>query len=116
MPISYDGRVFRMVANAPTGNATVDTVFHYHQNGNVVWATYEGGGVLFGTLVALADEQGRLDMRYQHVSRGGELMTGVCRSQPELLPDGRLRVYQDWKWTCGDRSTGTSIVEELQHG
>ena len=116
MPISYDGRTFRTVMNAETGNVTADTLFHYHQKGSVVWATYEGGGVLFGTLVALADEPGRLDMRYQHVSRGGELMTGICRSEPELLPDGRLRVHEAWRWTCGDHSSGTSVIEELPRG
>jgi hypothetical protein len=111
--INYDGRRFRTVVNAETGNVTADTVFSYHQRGNLVWATYEGGGVQFGTLVALADEQGILDMRYQHVSQDGQLMTGVCRSVPEILPDGRLRLHETWQWTCGDHSCGTSVIEEI---
>lgn len=113
MSVSYDGRFFRTVVNAETGDVTADTLFRYHQRGDLVWAEYEGGGVRFGTLIALADPDGNLDMRYQHVSAGGELMTGVCRSRPEVLADGRLRVHETWQWTCGDHSAGTSVIEEI---
>jgi len=40
-------------------------------------------------------------------------MTGVCRSTPELLPDGRIRLHEKWQWTCGDRASGESIIEEI---
>jgi hypothetical protein len=58
MNVSYDGRVFRTVVNAETGDVTTETLFTYHQHGKIVWATYEGGGVTFGTLVALAASDG----------------------------------------------------------
>lgn len=112
--ISYDGRRFRTIANAESGDVREDTLFEYHQDGDVVWATYSGGGVRFGTLVALADAAGRLEMRYQHISASGELRAGVCRSVPELLPDGRLRVHESWQWTTGDCSAGTSVIEEVR--
>ncbi len=79
-----------------------------------MWATYEGGQILFGTLVAKIDENGALDMRYQHVNRAGELMTGRCHSTPVLLPDNRLRLYESWRWTSGDNSAGTSVIEEIK--
>lgn len=111
--IDYDNRRFRGVANSETGEVGGDTVFRYRQRDDVVWATYEGGGVRFGTLVATVDGSGALDMRYAHVNGAGELMTGACRSTPEVLPDGRLRLHERWRWTCGDRSEGKSIVEEV---
>jgi hypothetical protein len=40
-------------------------------------------------------------------------MTGICRSTPEILPDGRIRLHEKWQWTSGDRSSGESIVEEI---
>jgi hypothetical protein len=110
--ISYDTRRFVSVSNTANGEVDARTVFHYRQRGDVVWATYEGGGVRFGTLVATVDAEGRLDMRYSHVNARGELMTGVCRSTPEVLPDGRLRLRERWRWTSGDGSEGESIVEE----
>ena len=108
----YDGRRFRPVASSG-GEVGPETVFDYRQREALVWATYEGGAVRFGTLVGTADADGRLDARYGHVNRSGELMTGECRTTPERLPDGRLRLHEEWRWTSGDRSSGTSVVEEI---
>ena len=112
-PIDYDDRRFRAVETTANGEVGDGTVFHYRQRGDVVWATYEGGGVRFGTLVAAVNGAGGLDMRYGHVNASGELMTGECRSTPEVLGDGRLRLHERWRWTSGDRSEGESVVEEI---
>lgn len=111
--VDYNGRRFASVENSATGEVGPETVFTYHQDGDVVWATYEGGAVRFGTLIATADERGNLDARYGHVNESGEIMTGECRSTPEVLPDGRIRLHEDWRWTSGDLSSGASIVEEI---
>lgn len=112
--IDYDGRRFRSLRNSGTGEVDEQTRFEYHQRGGVVWATYEGGAVRFGTLVATVDAAGVLDMRYHHVNAAGELMTGRCRSTPEVLPDGRLRLHESWQWTSGDGSQGESVIEEVR--
>jgi hypothetical protein len=114
--LDYEGRKFVSVENSPSGEVGPETVFEYHQDGDVVWATYGGGSVRFGTLVAKADGEGRLDARYGHVNTSGELMTGECSSVPELLPDGRVRLREEWRWTSGDRSSGRSVVEEVEDG
>lgn len=111
--INYDGRKFCGVANTANGEVGNQTIFQYRQRRDVVWATYEGGGVRFGTLVASVGDVGELDMRYSHVNDGGTLMTGECKSKPEVLPDGRLRLHERWRWTSGDQSEGESIVEEI---
>jgi hypothetical protein len=111
--ISYDNRQFQGVANTANGEVSDRTTFHYRQRGDVVWATYEGGGVRMGTLIATVDEAGGLDMRYAHVNASGDLMTGTCRSTPEVLLDGRLRLHERWRWTSGDESAGESVVEEI---
>lgn len=113
MSIDYDGRRFRAIENSVSGEVGGETMFEYHQRGSVVWATYHGGAVAFGTLVATADEDGRLDMRYSHVNDLGVLMTGVCATTPEVLPDGRLRLHERWRWTSGDGASGTSTLEEI---
>jgi len=113
MKIDYDGRTFKPVSNSDTGEVGAETFFHYHQRGEVVWAEYSGGAIRFGTLIAKIEADGSLDMRYQHINGNGELMTGVCRSTPELLPDGRLRLHEKWQWTSGDRSSGESVIEEI---
>jgi hypothetical protein len=111
--MNYEGLVFRSVANSEGGDVGQETTFHYRQEGQVVWATYSGGSVLFGTLLAKADDAGNLDMRYQHLTRDGGFKTGRCQSRPELLPDGRLRLHEHWEWTGGAEGAGVSIVEEI---
>ena len=36
-----------------------------------------------------------------------------CRSVPEVLADGRLRLHETWSWTEGGEGAGTSTVEEM---
>lgn len=113
MKIDYDGRKFASVRNSTRGEVGQDTVFSYRQSGDVVWADYSGGAIVRGQLIANRDDDGVLDMRYQHINTRGGLMTGVCRSTPELLPDGRIRLHENWRWTSGDCSTGESVLEEI---
>ncbi len=48
----YEGRRFVSKSNTAGGEVDSRTVFHYRQQGEIVWATYEGGEILFGTLIA----------------------------------------------------------------
>lgn len=113
MQISYGGRKFASIKNSATGEVGSETTFHYHQDGNIVWAEYSGGEIVRGHLIAVCDDDGVLDMRYHHVNRNGELMTGICVSTAEILPDGRIRLHEKWQWTCGDYSSGESTIEEI---
>jgi hypothetical protein len=113
MDFNYDGRIFRVVSNSSNGEARGETRFYYHQQQSVVWAAYGGGEVLVGNLLAKVNPDGSLDMRYQHLNQAGEFMSGECHSVPEILPDGRYRLHEKWRWTCGDKSSGESVVEEI---
>jgi len=55
---------------------------------------------------------GNIEMCYHHVNTKYELMTGICSSKPEVLKNGKIRFHEIWKWTSGDHSEGTSILEE----
>jgi hypothetical protein len=114
MKHNYDGRLFRTISNTEGGETGAETVFHYRQEGDFVWATYRGGEVAFGTLLAKADDEGRLGMRYQQLNRGGEWRAGRCLSVPEVLEDGRYRLRETWQWLTGDGSSGESVVEEFR--
>lgn len=111
--IDYDGITFRALSNTAGGDVDGDTRFHYRQSGDVVWGTYAGGAVRFGTLVARVDAEGRLDMRYQHVDTSGRFRAGRCASTPERLPDGRLRLHERWTWTEGGEGSGESSIEQI---
>jgi len=110
---NYNGRIFRAVANTSSGEVSDQTIFEYHQLGNIVTAVYHGGNIILGNLIALVDAEGKLDMRYQHINTANKLMTGICISTPELLPNGKIRLHEKWQWTCGDMSAGESVIEEV---
>ena len=115
MEFNYHNRTFVGIINTENGEVSSDTKFYYKQNGNIVWAIYEGGSIVFGTLIAKVLSDGRLDMRYQHLNEEGKFLTGKCVSTPEVLTDGRYRLHELWQWTCGDFSEGSSIVEEIKN-
>ena len=110
--ISYHNKKFRAIANSANGETSSDTIFHYKQEGNVVTASYSGGQIISGNLIALVADNSCLNMRYHQVNKKGELMTGICFSTPEILPNGKIRLNEKWEWKSGDRSKGESIVEE----
>lgn len=113
MITNLHNRKFSSVTNTKNGDVGSQTIFHYSQQGDLVWAEYSGGSIRRGNLIARWIEGTILEMRYQHVSASNEFKTGRCQSRPEVLPDGRLRLYEEWQWTSGDQSSGTSVIEEI---
>ncbi|WP_371396167.1 n-acetylglutamate synthase [Fretibacter rubidus] len=111
--IYYGGRLFRPVATTDGSDTTSETIFKYEQKGDMLTGTYAGGDVYFGHLIGTVDERGRIDMRYHHMTENGDLMTGICQSTPEIMSNGKIRLYERWRWTCGNRSKGRSTLEEL---
>ncbi len=109
----YGGRLFRAVETSGSSQTGQDTIFKYEQIGDMVTATYAGGQVRFGQILGRVEAEGILNMRYQHLTPDGELMTGWCVTTPEILPNGKMRLHEKWKWTCGHRSRGRSILEEI---
>ena len=110
--INYNNRVFAPVSNSENGETSSDTIFHYKQNGNIVTAEYSGGKIIYGHLLGIVDNSGDIDMRYHQINIQGEIMTGICKSIPEILENGKILLHENWQWTSGDHSTGNSIIEE----
>jgi hypothetical protein len=111
--INYNDKVFRSVSNSENGDVSEETVFNYQQNSFLVSATYSGGAILFGHLIGLANNDGVMEISYHHVNEDGDIRTGVCLSTPEVLPNGKIRLHERWKWTNGDGTEGESILEEV---
>ena len=112
--ISYDNKYFRArIAEDSDGDVNADTLFHYREVDSIVWATYSGGQIDWGTLIAKKQHDGSLEMRYMHYTVGGDFKTGVCTTRPTLDPDGRLVLNESWTWLEGDVGSGTSTLEEV---
>jgi hypothetical protein len=110
--IHYNGKTFRSVSTSTHGEVNDETVFEYQQNSFLVSATYSGGSILFGHLIGLVNADGIMDIRYHHVNNEGQLRTGICHSTPEILPDGKIRLHERWRWTGENEGEGESVLEE----
>ncbi|HRH42262.1 MAG TPA: hypothetical protein PKY82_11605 [Pyrinomonadaceae bacterium] len=113
MSINYHDKKFHPVSNSENGETSAETIFHYKQDGNILTSEYSGGKIKKGLLIGLVDENGKIEMRYSQVNDKNELMTGICISTPEILPNGKIRLHENWQWTSGDHSKGNSIIEEI---
>jgi hypothetical protein len=111
--INYNNKRFSPVTNTENGDTDSETIFEYKQTGNVLNSDYSGGKIISGHLIGLVDEHGNIDMRYHHINVEGEMMTGICKSRPETLPNGKIRLHEKWRWTSGDFSEGESVLEEI---
>lgn len=109
---NYNGKIFRPVTGSTNSETTNKTIFVYKQDGAILTSDYAGGKIKKGQLIGLVDDNGCIEMRYHQVNINNQLMTGKCTSTPEILPNGKIRLHEKWQWTSGDKSTGTSILEE----
>ncbi|HYF03883.1 MAG TPA: n-acetylglutamate synthase [Patescibacteria group bacterium] len=109
--INYDNRRFRALYTSPDDDT--ETLFQFSQCDNVVTATFSGGNTLYGSLIAVMDKNGCLDMRYQYINQELDLVTGICHATPTLLADGCIRLYKRWHRTSGNMQRGHTILEEI---
>lgn len=112
MRINYNNRTFRPIQNSKNGETSMETIFLYKQIDNVLTSEYSGGKIKYGHLIGLVDDNGNIEMSYHQINDKGELMTGICKSEPKILKNGKIRLYESWEWTSGDKSKGQSIIEE----
>jgi hypothetical protein len=110
--INYNNKQFRLLVNSANGELTDDMVFTYKQTGNILTCSYSGEKVLKGHLIGLVSPDGVIEMRYHQVNQKEEIHTGICTSIPEILPNGKIKLYENWQWTSGDRSSGTTTLIE----
>lgn len=110
--ISYDGKTFIPKMNTENGEVDSQTIFTYHQKGNMLWADYAGGEIIKGHLIGTVTQNGELDFYYHHINEQHQVRVGVCHSVPHILENEKLELAEEWQWLNGDCSKGESILIE----
>lgn len=113
MTFNYNDKKFRPIITSDNGEISIDTIFHYQQENDILTCQYKGGKVIAGQLIGIVDADGVIQMCYHQVNNEGQLMTGKCVSTPEVLGNGKIRLHENWQWTSGDFSIGESVIEEI---
>ncbi|MEB3345167.1 n-acetylglutamate synthase [Aquimarina gracilis] len=100
------------MSNSVNGEVSDSTIFHYHQENEIIWAEYCGGDIHKGFLIGKMINQ-TLEFTYQHLNQSLEIMTGKCKTHIELNEEDKIELHEKWEWTCKDFSKGKSILIEV---
>src|SRR5262245_5411859 len=112
MTFNLEGKTFRVLRNdGPDADATTETRFHFHQQGNIVHADYLGGRVKLGKLLGLLDGNAMCH-HYLQINNRDEFHTGHSIDEIRLTPEGKIQLIDTWKWET-KQGSGFCILEEL---
>ncbi|MCR9174324.1 MAG: n-acetylglutamate synthase [bacterium] len=111
--MNYNNKKFKVIQSSGSGEVTEDFTFHYQQEGNILSCSYSGGDIKEGMLVGSVDDDGVITFNYKQINLRGQERSGICVSTPETMEDGRIRLHEQWRWTDGDQSTGSTVLEEI---
>lgn len=109
--IDYDGRAFRPVGNDPAGESGRRAT--YHQNGTLLHGEFAGGDCVAGRLLGNTCPDGTLLFCYMALTTDGVLVSGLCRSVPTLLEDGRVHLTETWQRYLPEPDSGQSELMEV---
>ncbi len=85
-PIRLNGKTFR-----PAGSS--EPAYHFHQDGDLIWAEYQGGGIRKGFLLGRHTEPERIAYTSQHLT-ASEAHSSSGHLRIERLGNQRLRLHQ----------------------
>jgi hypothetical protein len=110
--ISLDNKTFYLENNSSGGTSNSDTIFHYQQKDDLVTASFGGGSVRFGNLIAL-HKGDHLEMIYQLLTTSKELKSGKAIAHISLGENNKIQLNMNWEWLQGYNNTGISTYREL---
>ena len=111
MKINYHNKKFRILENSENGETSSEVVFEYKQINNILTSEYHGGRIVSGHLLGLVDINGNIEMSYHQINSKNEIKTGQCFSKPELMKNGKIKIYESWEWSDGEK--GKTVLIEI---
>ncbi len=109
---NFNNKTFKLLANSSKGKATDETVFHYQQQDDRVTATYSGGSIVIGTIIARLSGD-RLHMLYQCLTTDQELMAGKATAEIRLNEQAKIHLKLHWQWLEDKERNGISEYVEI---
>lgn len=111
--LNLNKRIFKSISNTDNGEVSSETIFHYYQEEDCIWAFYSGGKIERGFLIGKFIEEKQIYFTYQHINENKEVRCGECKSTLESMSDGRLLLHESWQWFDSERASGNSVIEEV---
>ncbi len=104
---NFDNKTFTLVENSQNGSANTKTIFEYKQEGDLVTADYQGGGIKYGKIIARL-ENDTLHMLYQCLTNENKLRAGKATAKVSLNEKSKIRLRLNWEWLGKNEEKGTS--------
>jgi hypothetical protein len=115
-PPRLTGRTFRALSNSGHGQSNSATEMQFTGDEDYITATYAGGGVRLGQVLARRSTDDALDMHYHAGSTSGEIRAGHGRATFVADGQGKMRMFIEWQWLTGDHAPGHSEWVEVWPG
>ena len=109
--LTLAGVTMRTAGSAAAGVVDSQTEFTFEQTGDVFSARYRGGPIIDGYLIGKLEPAGSLQFRYVQADKDGRLDSGVSTGLLSRLPDGRLRMIENFQWLTRP-GCGQNIFEQ----
>ncbi|MDB4291944.1 hypothetical protein N9954_00950 [Maribacter sp.] len=105
--IDFNNKTFSLVGNSENGSVTSGTVFKFKQEGNLVTAAYQGGGITYGKIIAKLEDD-ILHMVYQCLTDEAELKSGKATATISFNKKNKMKLTLQWEWLGEVSETGVS--------
>ncbi len=109
---NFDNHVFKQISSCKTDLVPEETVWIFHQDGQVVWGEYEGGPIQKGLAVGRVSDSGELEFSCQHIDHALTIHSGMCKATAVMLGDGRIRLECKRDWNSKDGVVSEEAVLE----
>ena len=105
--LNFNNKTFSLIENSENGKVNTETIFEYHQAGDLVTAEYYGGTIRYGKIIArLTGSQ--LDMLYQCITTDNELRAGKAIAEVSVNEHGKIELRLNWEWLGDKKEQGVS--------
>ncbi len=112
MEFNFDNKKLRItLIEGPDTEVNEDTIFHFHQQGNVIWGEYSGGKVKLGRLIGVLNGE-NLNHSYVQINLNDEINSGEGNSIIKLNENNKLQIVEEWEWKSQD-GKGKSVMTEI---
>lgn len=111
---SLDNVKMNVVKTAETGVVNHETIFHFSQDEDRVFAQYQGGKIQMGYLVGTLTIDNRLVFTYCQMQEDGKLDNGISHCELSKNEDGKLVLIERFEWKSRPGEFGTNIFQEMR--
>lgn len=103
-------KIFTAVQNSDNGEVSQQTRFHYFQQGEIIWAEYDGGEIVKGFLIGKWISADQISFSYQHLNQHLENRLGRCTTTFSI-ESGKLIGQENWQWLDSLEQGQSKIIE-----